>query len=91
LLNIGYAKLLSIDLGKASKKNFRGIASGTVSCYATEIEITVEHFRNKSFKIPVSFIDSDNVDVLLGQEGFFDLFNIKFQKRSETFELALAS
>ncbi len=89
MLNIGYAKLLNIDLQKAIKKSFRGISGGTVSCFIAQLSFNIEHFENNTLHIPVAFIDSDNVDVLIGQEDFFDLFKIKFEKDHDTFELSL--
>ena len=88
MLNIDYAKLLGIDLSKSTQKNFRGIAEGFVRCYITEINLEIEHFGGKTFIIPVAFIDSENVDVLIGQEGIFDNFKIKFEKDHEIFELS---
>ena len=88
MLNIAYAKLLSIDLDKSNQKNFRGIADGYVSCYIKEINLEIEHFKDRVIVVPVAFIDSENVDVLIGQEGIFDNFKIKFEKDHEIFELS---
>jgi hypothetical protein len=38
----------------------------------------------------VAFTDSPSVDILLGQEDFFQCFRIKFEKDRDTFDLALS-
>lgn len=50
------------------------------------MEVGVEHISGRR-RIPVGFIDSQSVDILLGQEGFFDEFRIKFEKDHDTFEV----
>lgn len=37
--------------------------------------------------VPAWYVDSDNVNILLGQEVFFELFKIKFEKDHNAFEL----
>lgn len=41
----------------------------------------------RSIKIPVCFVQSPTVGLLLGEEGFFDLYRIKFEKDHDTFEI----
>lgn len=85
LFNIEVAKLLEIDLKKAHQDIVTGIY-GSGKVLVTEIEIKIKHLEGK-IKIPVSFIDSPCVGVLLGQEGFFDTHRIKFEKDHDTFEI----
>lgn len=66
------------------KRPFIGIGGKQVEAYESEIEMKVKHFP-KSFTLPVAFVDSPSVDILLGQEGFFDRFRIKFEKGHGTF------
>lgn len=86
LVNIQYAKVLGIVLDEKKKKDFVGIQDARMSCYLGELSFRVKHV-DKTVVIPVAFIDSPSVDVLLGQEGFFDAFKIKFEKDHDTFEL----
>ena len=88
MMNIGYAKLLGINLDENNRKRFRGIMGESVDCYMTKVTIIAEYFEKYPLTIPVAFIDSQNVDVLIGQDGFFDKFKIKFEKDHETFELS---
>ena len=42
-----------------------------------------------AFDAPVIFIDTD-VPVLLGREGFFDRYRVKFEQDHDTFEIVAA-
>jgi hypothetical protein len=88
MLNLGVAKMLDIDLSKAERGTTIGI-TGVQETYIATIEIKVEGQVEKR-KIPVRFIDSEYVDMLLGQEGFFDAYRIKFEKDHDTFEITLS-
>ena len=72
---------------KLEPRDFTGIKVGAITTYLIEnIEIKVENMENK-VKIPVSFIESETVGIVLGQEGFFDQYRIKFEKDHDTFEI----
>ena len=88
LVNLGIAKRLGIDLNDAEKRMMMGIAGGQETFLST-LAIQVEG-QNEKVKIPVCFIDSPHVGVLLGQEGFFDHYRIKFEKDHDTFEITPA-
>jgi hypothetical protein len=45
--------------------------------------------QGESFTAPVIFIDTD-IPVLLGREGFFDRYRIKFEQDHDTFEIVPA-
>jgi hypothetical protein len=84
MVNMEYAEQLGITLGKSQLA--RGIGRGTA-----ETKIAHLPFKIKStdieLDVPASYIDSENVTILLGQEVFFDHFRIIFDKSKETFEL----
>jgi len=42
-------------------------------------------------EVAARYIDSPHVDILLGQEDFFDKFRIKFEKDHDAFEITKAS
>lgn len=88
LFNVEVAKLIGLDLEKAKPHSFVGIGGKQeIKAYLIdEVEIKVEGM-DKKIKIPVGFINSDSVGLLLGQEGFFDQYRIKFEKNHDTFEL----
>lgn len=88
LFNIQVAELLGLDLSKAKKESFLGISGPqAISAYTlNNVEIKVNGL-DKKVKIPVGFINSESVSLLLGQEGFFDQFRIKFEKYHDIFEV----
>jgi len=51
-----------------------------------EVELKLAGSRGK-MNIPVGFIDSPYVSVLLGQHGFFDLHRITFEKHNHVFKI----
>ena len=90
MMNIEYAKILGIDLDRAHRKDFLGIGDARVATFLSSVTMKVKHF-DKEIVTPVAFTDSPSVDVLLGQEDFFECFRIKFEKDHNTFDLALSS
>lgn len=88
MVNIDYAKVLGIDLTKAEKKEFMGIGQIVVTTYISSVTMKVKHFA-EPITSTVVFTDSSSVDVLLGQEDFFEAFRIKFEKDHDTFDLTL--
>ena len=88
LFNIQIAQALGIDLSKAKRINLTGI-SGTINGYCLDsLKIKIDGI-DKTIGIPVCFIDSDTVGLLLGQSGFFDKCRIKFEKDHDAFEINL--
>ncbi len=86
LINIQYAKILGIDLESTNKKEFLGIGNSRVNCFISSVTMKVKHF-DFVITTSVAFTDSSSVDILLGQEDFFECFRIKFEKDHDTFEL----
>ncbi|OHA02634.1 MAG: hypothetical protein A3J58_02795 [Candidatus Sungbacteria bacterium RIFCSPHIGHO2_02_FULL_52_23] len=84
LLNMEIAKYLEIDLSRALRGRMDGIVGGT-EAFTTELEVQAEHLGK--IKIPVSFIETRNFGALLGEDGFFDLHKIRFEKDHNTFEI----
>ena len=56
--------------------------------FVSNLTLRIEH-QMEDFDAPVIFIDTD-IPVLLGREGFFDLYRIKFEQDHDTFELSPA-
>jgi len=88
MMNIQYAKDVGVQLDKKKKRPYVGIGGRKVVCYEAFVDFKVNGF-SETFTTPVAFIDSPSVDVLLGQEDFFEIFRIKFEKDHDTFELTL--
>jgi hypothetical protein len=89
LFNIQVAKALGFDLTRAKESSVVGVG-GTKPLFTylfENVEVKIECF-DKKIKIPVNFIDSDSVGLLLGEEGFFDQHRIKFEKDHDIFEIS---
>jgi hypothetical protein len=86
LFNVEIAELLEIDLSRAKQRKFTGISGTLTGYYLPEVEIKVDGME-RSIKIPVCFVQSPTVGLLLGEEGFFDSYRIKFEKDHDTFEI----
>lgn len=86
LFNAEVADVLGIDLSDAKRRNLTGITGTMEGYYLDEIKIKVDGM-DKPVEIPVCFIKSPTVGLLLGQEGFFDRYRIKFEKDHDTFEI----
>lgn len=89
MMNIEYANVLGIDLSKSVRKEFLGIGDAKVTTYISKVDMKVKHF-DKIITTPVAFTDSPSVDILLGQEDFFECFRIKFEKDHDAFDLSLS-
>jgi len=87
LFNIQFAREIGINLTNAKEEGFIGIGDiKPIQCCISEVEIKIEGIDNK-IKITAGFISSDSVNALLGQEGFFDNYRIKFEKDHDVFEI----
>ncbi|MDO8576031.1 MAG: retropepsin-like aspartic protease [bacterium] len=82
------AEVLGIEREKCPKRSAVGISMERTEGFIGELDF---HIRNQTetFKAPVVFIDTD-VPVLLGREGFFNRFRIKFEQDHDTFEITPA-
>lgn len=89
LINIEYAKSLGIALDTRRTIKFMGISGNPILCHVADIDVRVKHFT-KPLQISAAFIDSPSVGLLIGQEDFFEIFRIKFEKDHDVFELNLS-
>lgn len=88
LINIEYADVLGINLDRNNSRPTYGVAGKNVSkpTYLAEVELQVKYLH--SVKVLAGFIESDTIDIILGQDGFFDRFRIKFEKDHNVFEIS---
>jgi hypothetical protein len=85
-INIEYARFLGIDLSKSKIRNIAGIGQGVIPVYEGIFPFKIKEM-DVDIKVPAWFVDSQNVNILLGQEVFFNKFKIKFEKDHDIFEL----
>jgi|SRR3989344_7056915 len=85
-MNMQYAHFLGIDLTKARQREIVGIGNGRVKVLLCNLKVNIKQI-DEEIEIPVWLVDSENVNILLGQEVFFDTFKIKFEKENGIFEV----
>lgn len=77
------ASALGVDLSRAKEKNSSGITGNAIGKH-TKMQIEIEG-HGQPFESPAVFIPSLPVPMLLGQNNFFDKFNVRFEKPSASF------
>lgn len=79
LFNIQIAQALGLDLTDAPIENFGGIEGGILKAKLHKVRVQIMGM-NEEIEIVAGFVDSSGVAAILGQDGFFDNFRIKFEK-----------
>lgn len=79
LFNIEIAEKIGLDLTKAPEELFGGIEGGSLKAKLHKVKVQIVGM-NEEIEIIAGFIDSDGVAAILGQDGFFDAFRIKFER-----------
>jgi hypothetical protein len=79
------ADVLGIEYRQGTRHHVIGV-SGLTDVWYTAIAMRFAHSRS-TLTIPVGIIDTPYVGVLLGQEGFFDLHRITFERALNTFSI----
>src|SRR6266496_4691535 len=74
LFHSSIGRLLGIDVNSGPSKLIGGI-TGTITAYMHTIQVQVQGIPDK-VDIYAGFTDSDQVEALLGQDGFFDNFKV---------------
>ena len=76
---------LGIDIESGRHKEFDGIA-GNLTAYMHLIELQIQDFPER-IKIEAGFTESEDVDAIVGQAGFFENFRICFDRRKGRIEV----
>ncbi len=79
------ADALGVDRASCPRRTMMGITMERTEGFVAPIQIRVSR-QIGTITAPVVFIDTD-VPVLLGQEGFFDRYRIRFERDHDTFEI----
>jgi hypothetical protein len=86
LFHSDIGKLLGIDVQSGSELAFHGVSGAKAIAYLHRITIAVRDMN--SISLDVGFTDSMAVGTgLLGQQGFFEQFQISFRLESRGFEI----
>ena len=84
LLDLPFTELLGVDIAKCEEGTTMGIGGQRQTFYRTTLSLTVLH--GKPIEVPVCFTKL-GVGCLLGQDGFFDQYRIRFERDHKSFEL----
>lgn len=79
------ADVLGIDRRGSRRYSVMGISMEPIEGFIADVDFRVRN-QSDTFTAPVVFIDN-NIPILLGQEGFFDEYRIKFEKDHDVFEI----
>jgi Aspartyl protease len=72
-------QLIGLDFAHLPKRNITGIEGRSIHGFKAFVRLRVAKLLLPS--IPCIYVDSDHAPLLLGREGFFDLFNITLDNR----------
>jgi hypothetical protein len=79
MLSRALGELAGIDVTSLPKVNVKGIAGQSVEVYRGTVSLRIANLQLSS--IPCLYVESMMTPLLLGREGFFDLFNITLDNR----------
>jgi hypothetical protein len=86
LFNAQIGREIGLEVEKGKPETFMGIEGGRLIAYVHKIKLQVVGIEN-IIEIEAGFVDSPAADAILGQEGFFDAFKIKFEKDHNIIEI----
>ena len=78
--------VLGIDVSNGQPRNFYGIANQEANGFMHPVQLQVTGF-NHWIDIDVGFVVGGDVPPLLGQSGFFDHYQVVFERFRRTFEV----
>ena len=84
-MSTAVAEVFGIDWKRCAKQNLLGISGVVQDSYVGSLDIRVKKM-SETLTLPVVFTEA-NIPILLGQEGFFDFYRIKFEKDHDLFEI----
>lgn len=86
LFNTQIAEKIGLNLNKVATEDFGGIEGGGIEAKLHKLRLQVIGMDN-DIEIIAGFVESSGVAAILGQDGFFDAFRIKFERDNGTFEI----
>ena len=82
------AEVFGIDRRQCPRSSTMGVSMEPIEGFVSHLTFQIAH-QDDAFEAAVVFIDT-NVPVLMGREGFFDRYRIKFEQDHDTFEITPA-
>ena len=89
LFDAEVGKDIGLDVESGEVEYFGGIGGNRVEAFVHKVKLQIVEIE-KVVEVPVGFVENLGVSGILGQEGFFDAFRIKFEKDHDTFEITPA-
>lgn len=89
LFDVEIGRDIGLDVESGEVEYFGGIGGSRVEAFVHRLRLQVVGIE-KTVEIPIGFTENLGVSGILGQEGFFDAFRIKFEKDHDTFEITPA-
>jgi hypothetical protein len=86
MINASYAKDLGIDVPSGVHLPVGGIGNGQSDGYVHMLCMNVKD-SDYTFEAPFNFVTDLPIDILLGQNTFFDHFDVLFEKHLGFFKL----
>jgi len=86
LFDAEVGKDIGLDVESGEVEYFGGIGGNRINAFVHRVQMQVIGI-DKIIEIPVGFTENLGISGILGQEGFFDAFRIKFEKDHDTFEI----
>lgn len=85
IFSLNVADGLNIKLNPKNKTKFIGVAKEQIEGFWSEIEIKVS---GKTYQIKIIFADISDIGYgILGQQGFFDHFDVSLSYHKQTIEI----
>lgn len=86
LFNTQIAEKIGLNLNEVVAEDFGGIEGGTIEAKLHKVRLQVIGM-NSEIGIIAGFVSSSGVAAILGQDGFFDSFRIKFERDHNIIEI----
>lgn len=86
LFDAEVGKDIGLDVESGEVEYFGGIGGSRINAFVHRVQLQVIDI-DKTIEIQVGFAENLGISGILGQEGFFDAFRIKFEKDHDTFEI----
>ena len=86
LFNFGLADDIGIDWKRGIRREFFGIDGLPVEVYMNRVEFQIKGSASRA-QVIVGFTNAQGVSAVLGQEDFFMLNKIKFERNKESIEI----
>lgn len=80
------AEAFEIDPAKCMRRAVMGVSMEPIKGFIEYLTFRIKD-QEARFDAPVVFIETD-IPVLLGREGFFDQYRIRFEQDHDTFEIS---